>query len=70
MKIISIQITVDVKLVNLIANKYGRFLTFINDCLARIGQMQILKFCIAHELNSSCVFEANQLCQSIQTLNE
>ncbi|RWS06411.1 WASH complex subunit strumpellin-like protein, partial [Dinothrombium tinctorium] len=43
---------------------------FINDSLLKIGQMQIIRCNIAHELNTSCRFQSRHLAAALETLNE
>lgn len=42
----------------------------LNDAIMRVGQMQIIRTCIAHQLNTSCKFQSRHLASTLQTLNE
>ncbi|CAG2161735.1 unnamed protein product [Oppiella nova] len=45
-------------------------LPVVFDALARIGQMQIIRCNIGHELNTSCKFQSRHLANALQTLNQ
>ncbi|RWS23664.1 WASH complex subunit strumpellin-like protein, partial [Leptotrombidium deliense] len=48
----------------------GRSWSVVNDSLLKVGQMQILRRNIAHELNTSCKFQSRHLAAALETLNE
>lgn len=52
-----------------VLNKNLRHFNQLNDKIMRIGQLQILKMNIAHELNTHCRVEAHSFCSAIENLN-
>ncbi|KAI1284886.1 hypothetical protein HDE_12453 [Halotydeus destructor] len=53
-----------------VIERASRSLLPINDALMRVGQMQIIRCCIAHELNTSCKFQSRHLASTLQTFND
>lgn len=58
------------KLYNLYTNKCVKVWPTILDWILQIGQKQILRKHIAHELNTSCKFKSKNLDSSLRTMNE
>jgi WASH complex subunit strumpellin len=50
--------------------KASKSLSVIFDAITRIGQMQIIRSNIAHELNTSSKFQSRHLASALQTFNE
>lgn len=53
-----------------VLDKASKSWILLNDALMRVGQMQIVRSCIAHELNTSCKFQSRHLASTLHTLNE
>lgn len=51
-------------------DRAGRSWLTLNDALLRVGQMQLAKMSIAHELNTTARFESRYLISALETLNE
>lgn len=52
-----------------VLSKNQRYFNQLNDKIMRIGQLQILKMNIAHDLNTYCRVEAHSFCSAIENLN-
>ncbi|CAG0896952.1 unnamed protein product [Darwinula stevensoni] len=57
------------KLVQQAQSRHGKYLASLVDSLMRIGQMQLLRRRIGHELNSSCKFDSKHLASSLDAFN-
>ena len=51
-------------------DRAGRSWLTLNDALLRVGQMQLAKQSIAHELNTAARFESRYLASALETLND
>ncbi len=53
-----------------VLTKASKSLSVIFDSISRIGQMQIIRSNIAHELNTSSKFQSRHLASALQAFNE
>ena len=58
------------KLFTPITEKANRLWSTVNDALIRVGQMQLTKMSISHELHVSSRFQSRQLVSCLQSLND
>ena len=52
-----------------VLNKNMKYFNQLNEKIMRIGQIQLLKMNISHELNTYCRVEVNSFCSAIENLN-
>lgn len=52
-----------------VLSKNMKYFNQLNEKIMRIGQLQILKMNIAHELNTYCRVEVHEFCSAIDCLN-
>ena len=53
-----------------VLDKASKSWMVLNDAIMRVGQTQVIRGCIAHELNTSCKFQSRHLAATLQTFNE
>ncbi|KAI2805344.1 hypothetical protein RDWZM_008639 [Blomia tropicalis] len=52
-----------------LVSRMGKIFTKLSDSIGRIGQLQILRLSLAHELSMASKFQARQLSSALSTLN-
>lgn len=52
-----------------VLNKNAKHFNQLNEKIMKIGQLQILKMNLAHELNTHCRVEVHSFCSAIENLN-